>query len=509
MPAQPPWEKYANAQPKAAVDDTAAWNAYAGVTPSAAGAEEAPQAPARTGPAESLHRAGVLARGLLTGPTSTVGMVGDALNTAINLTGKAIGHNPNLGMPSQAIQQAMTSAGLPQAENTTEKVVEGLAGIGTGSKDPLMGAITRMLPAATAPALTVRDQSINAGKRLGYMAPPDQQGGAVGSMLGTIAGKKPLAQAMTGKNQNVTDTLSRNVAGLPPKADITEEAVSHAMDATQAAGYDPIKALGNVTTGSTYRKALDEIQKNNHSISQPVQDDIDNLISKYRVHNFDSEDLLKHIQYLRNQSYNHALDTTLRSTARDISSALEDNIGLNLQGRAKLLSQQGKGDEAQAMIDRLGDFKDARTKLAQQSVILNAIERGTGNVSLNKIALEGERHGPGYFTGDLKDMANFSKATHGVTGVPTTTEQPFITSPVTNGFATLAAHVMGGPVAGGAVAGFPFGQHFLRSALMSNAGQKSLQPRLDPRLLNKLLHNKGVVNAMPAAMQASGLFGQE
>jgi hypothetical protein len=75
---------------------------------------------------------GLTARAGVSGITSLPAMVGDALNSGVNLGIRGVnsvtGSNiPQLSMPSQAIQQGMNAAGLPQPQTPTERIVQNAA----------------------------------------------------------------------------------------------------------------------------------------------------------------------------------------------------------------------------------------------------------------------------------------------------------------------------------------------------------------------------------------------
>lgn len=467
-----------------------------------------PELQGRQGADLAMHRAGVLGRGLLEGPAAGAGMIGDAMNTGINMVGQAIGHNPNLGMPSQVIQQGLDKVGLPRAEGADEHVVEDLASMFTGSKDPIMNAVTRSLPAVAPKTLTPQDTNINTGKALGYKAPPDQQGGVAGGLVGVVSGRKTLNEAVGIKNQNVTNALARKLTGV--NGPITEENLANAMAATHAQGYDPIRQFGQVTTGGVYRNALDDVLKNFHGNSPTLPgaeaSNVRNLVDQFRVKSFDSSDAIDAIKKLREQSY-ATTDPNMKGATKGIAQALENNLELNLSGSATSLAKQGKGKEAQQMIDNLYNFRDARKTLGHQDVVRQALNRDTGDVDLNKIASLGNERGPGYLQGDLADAAAFSNSTNGtITGIPKIQHQPFYTSPIKNAATSIILGALGLPHVGAATAAFPVAQHFLRSGLMSDAGQRMLQPSLNPSLMQQALHNRGLINGLPAGIMNSGLY---
>lgn len=86
---------------------------------------------------ELLRQAGLTARAGVSGLAGIPNMLGDAANSLINvgtsginsLTGSNI---PQMQLPSQATQELMTKAGLPEPKNGTERVVQNVAGAMAG-----------------------------------------------------------------------------------------------------------------------------------------------------------------------------------------------------------------------------------------------------------------------------------------------------------------------------------------------------------------------------------------
>lgn len=519
MATIPPWEKYAAATPKAAPDDTAAWDAYANAGAAASPPDTgtpppAPQAAPQTGLDVTKQRLGVLARGLASGPTSTATFMGDMLNRGINRAGALIGHDPQLGMPSAALQNMMTSAGLPQAQTTTEKIVQALAAMATGSRDPIMSAATnaaRITPAA-ATQLDPRQAAIAAGQKLGYVVPPSEaQGGAAGNALEWASDKASLYNSMGLHNQNLTNALSRKIVGIPPGQGITQDLIDAAKQDTYTQGYGPIKALGTITTGKVYGQALDKVlndfQGAPGSFPLATKNDVKGLVEAYRVPRFDSAHAVDAIQNLRSEATTNFRtgNENLAQAQQAVAKALENNIELNLSSPN---SQAAQSAVAQGLnpADILSQFRNSRIQLAKQNVIDKALEKGTGSINLQKIGSQLKRNGENYLTGDLSTMGNFAVNAQKVTNVPTAQSIPVIRHPVAQLLSTVAAHLAGGPAPAALVAGLPFGQAGLRNRMMTPWAQRMIGPQqLDPGILEQLASNPSVLNALPAASQ--GLFG--
>lgn len=504
-----PWEKYGaapTAQPAAGVP--APWEKYAGQpVPAAAldaptpapAPESPPQQPARTGLAETGHRLGVLGRGLVTGATGMAGLAGDALNTTLNALNWS-GRMPRLDMPSAALQSAMTSAGVPQAENTPERIAQFAASLAAGSRDPAASLLTRNLPPAAAPTLSDRQQNISQAQTAGYKLLPSQTGeaGFTARMLEKFANKdNALRFVARPENQAVTDRLARSAAGLSDDAPLTADTLNSAISSTYTAGYKPIEQLGRITTGGAYRRALDkalsDFQGASRSFPAAVRNDVRDLIDGYRVRAMDAGDTVAAIQRLREEGTAlYAANPKLAGANKAIATALENNIELNLNARG----QDGA--------DMLAAFRAARVQLAKQYVVRNVLKEGPDSANALRIAAQLNRN-PGRLTNELAligKMGNLAPSTMGIPAeLPRSSGAPIVQS-------LLAAH-FGGPGAGAAVASLPAGRSLARAAILSPWGQRAIGPATDPGMLSRLMSNPGAMNAMPTLLQQlqGGLFG--
>jgi hypothetical protein len=438
---------------------------------------------------------GLAAKALTQGVTSSGTMIADPLIAMANMaTGS------NMRLPSQGISKA-----FPKARNTTERVMETLGSMLAGSRDPLMNAATsRYLPPATSRIPTAREDAILKGQQLGYKVPPSEStGGVIGTQLERTAGKEPLYNTMALENQNLTDKLSRQVVGLAPGQRITQEAIDTAKKATYAAGYEPIKAIGTITTGKTYRQALDKVltdfQGAPGSFPLATKNDVKGLVDAYRVRSFDSSHAIEAIQNLRQdatQSFRSG-NPNLGQAQSAVAKALENNVEQNLQG----MGQDGA--------KMLAEFRASRVQLAKQNVIAKALEKGTGEVNAQKIAGMLKRNGENYLTDKLSTIGNFAANAQKVTKVPQMQSVPVYRHPIGTalGTAGLASLIPGGQIPAAMIAGFPLGQAGLRQAMMSSTAQRMIGPQLDPNILARLAGNPSVINALPTGLEQTGLFG--
>ena len=134
--------------------------------------------PARTTPQELTRQVGLTARGAITGLTSPLSIIGDPLNQLINMIA-----GTNIQPVSQASQQLMTQAGLPQAQTSRERVVQDIVSA-MGGVAGTAGAARALLPRQAAAPLT---------ERLGLQA-TGAAGGATAASVGREEGVGPLGQ---------------------------------------------------------------------------------------------------------------------------------------------------------------------------------------------------------------------------------------------------------------------------------------------------------------------------
>ncbi|UEP23101.1 hypothetical protein LL999_22925 [Burkholderia ambifaria] len=177
-------------------------------------------APAPTQHASMLeqlgHQLGLTARAGATGITALPAMMGDALNSGVNLGIRGINavadsHIPELQMPSQLVQRGMNAVGLPQPQNPTERIVQsatagmasvptsmGMGGVLAKSASPVAAAVGNGL--RTAPGMQMFGAAgAGAGSQgaaeLGLNPWWQLAGGVLGGAAGVAAGSGMTAAA--------------------------------------------------------------------------------------------------------------------------------------------------------------------------------------------------------------------------------------------------------------------------------------------------------------------------
>lgn len=191
-------------------------------------------APAPTQHASMLeqlgHQLGLTARAGATGITALPAMMGDALNSGVNLGIRGINavtdsHIPELQMPSQLVQKGMNAVGLPQPQNPVERIVQsatagmasvptsmGLGGVLAKSASPVAAAVGNGL--RTAPGMQMLGAAgAGAGSQgaaeLGLNPWWQLAGGVLGGAAGVGAGS-----GMTAAARGIGNAVSR--ATRPP-----------------------------------------------------------------------------------------------------------------------------------------------------------------------------------------------------------------------------------------------------------------------------------------------------
>jgi len=168
----------------------------------AAAPAPAPQAAAQPSMLDQLGRQiGLTARAGITGVTALPTMIGDALNSGINLGIRGVNavHDavvpptlpelitgrtpwiPELSMPSQEVQRGMNAIGVPQPQNATERIVQDAASSMAGVAPSV--AVGRVLAGAASPVVSAVGHGL-------ATAPGMQMFGAAGSGTGSSGARE-------------------------------------------------------------------------------------------------------------------------------------------------------------------------------------------------------------------------------------------------------------------------------------------------------------------------------
>lgn len=222
------------------------------------------------------HQLGLTARAGVTGITALPAIIGDALNSGVNLGIKGINavadtHIPQLQMPSQLIQQGMNEAGVAQPQNPTERIVQsaaagmasvpmsmGVGGILSKSASPVAAAVGNGL--RTAPGMQMFGAAgAGAGSQgaaeLGLNPWWQLAGGVLGGAAGVAAGS-----GLTAAARGVSNMASR--ATRPPMS-------APAAAAKAEVGVD--RAIGELGPQGATQYSQAEIDPLKQAVAQQIQ----------------------------------------------------------------------------------------------------------------------------------------------------------------------------------------------------------------------------------------------
>lgn len=404
--------------------------------------------------AELLRQLGLTTRAGVSGLTGAVGVVGDALNSGINMaTGS------QLGMPSEMLQRFMSQLGLPEPENETERLVQLGASMVAGGADPSMGRLVKAFSPQTlyqgVSQASPQAQAIREAQQAGVkVTPSEAHAGTVGRALEGLTGRQALQARIAEKNVSAFNDLARKAIGLPADTPLTPDVLSNLMDETYRSAYEPVKALGSIPAMPKYTERLREIASQAgvaHSFPDAADDAVRNLAFSYDVQKFDSADALEAIKALR-QGAKDSFRTGkggYGTAQKEVARALEDNIAEYLGSK-------------QVHPGLMRQFREGRTLLAKAHAVDDALVEGAGSVDALKLAAQLQRGAP--LSGELGTIARFAQVAPKSAGHPRGGAVPFDMTSVLGSTLGYGVH----PVMSGLFASRPL----VRAGLASGAGQK-------------------------------------
>lgn len=482
--------------------------------PAAQAAPATPAAPQRSLLDQVGRSVGLAARMPLQAAGSTVGMVGDALNSGINMaTGS------HLGMPSRIIQQGIDAV-LPVPENTGEKVGDFagtmLAGGLRGGVDPVARGIAAKFaptglydaPTAIPPAAqAVKDaQAANIA-----ISPAEAGAGLPSRLLGMFAGKRGTNNALQEHNIDSINAIARQEAGLPAAASLDKGTLNRAIKESYNTGSEPIKQLGPIPVMPQYRPELANARKElaGQFEQQPIVDKF-NEYSKIKA--FSGQRALNSVQQLREEANAHFDSNApggqaIGTAYRKIADAIENNIENHLQNRAaKLNPEIANLDNSPSPAELLTNFRGERALRAKQHLVKDAINEGTGNINIAKFGTALNNEEP--LTDGLAMLGRIANQ------APYSTKMPTVGSPlsqampdiVRGGIGVGVGHLLGGPTGSLLAAALPTGRATARYLIPSRMGQALFaQPQTAAQPAAQ-----GMRNAWPTAYNfGTGLFDDQ
>lgn len=367
-----------------------------------------------------------------------------------------------------------------------------------------------MLPAAAAQAMasraapmTVRDQTAREAMDAGYRLPPtDVKPGVVNSMLEGTAGKLSTRQALSLKNQSVTDNLAKQAIGLPANTQLTPDAIKAVRD-TAGQAYAAVKGANiQVTPDQQYLARLNMLGGNTKAAAADFGDiaklkPIDDLVQALQPQQMTPSGIVEMVKRLR-------ADAT--ANFRTATNGTNNDPRLFDYARA----QRGAADALDSLLERslsraglrdLADnYSNARTLIAKTHDVEAALNPASGNVNADILARLAGKGKP--LGGGLETAANTARAFPHAMRPPERAGSVPAISPldlsVGMGAGLAGATQFGAP--GGLAAMLPLIRPAVRSVITSGPYQSGMvMPRAFNEGLESLLPSLTRINALQDA----------
>lgn len=311
--------------------------------------------------------------------------------------------------------------------------------------------------AATASRNSVRDTTIKEAQAAGYVLPPTVTGGGLASKaLESVGGKAAIGQEASIRNQQITNKIAREEAGLHQDAPLSEGTLEQARN-TIAAPYREIAALS-----PRANVALEEMKS------------------------------------ARNEAKLHWREYNVSQKVSSLKEA--ERLDAKAEAYEKLIDSEAK---KVGRSDLLPDLQEARVKLAKNYDVERALNLGDGNVDASIIGRMFDKRGEAGMSGGLATIGKFQQAFRTFAReAPTGQSAP--------GVSKLAPAVMSGGLgwfpAGLAMAGGP-----ARSIALSKMMQTppSYSPGMGVRLADLAANNPKLRAMVPAVSAGTAVNAEQ
>jgi hypothetical protein len=418
---------------------------------------------------EMQRQLGLTARAGIEGTLAIPGMLADAPFRLANLAGA------NTPLPSQKQSELLTRLGLPEPQGAQERLVQDIAGgaAGTGalSKVSKLGALAVNSPQARgmlemlarnpeaamasgalasgvggavremgggpgaqmaaglatgarmpskpgagsmrAPGREMELQTFKEGKALGYKVPPSRIEETIArDAIESMGGKAAIKQKFSIENQEVTNRIAKQEAGLQKNQDLSESNL-------ESARYDMAEPYRQAAALSTRAKTA--LEGMNQSRAEAK------LQWKY-------------------------YKTSMLPDAKQQAEALDAKA----DAYSRVLEKEAQANNKP---DLVKEIREARVKIAKNHQVERALNLATGDVDARIIGREFDKTGSKAMTGGLRTVGKVAQAFGPFMG-----ERPSIPTP---GVSHLDFLVSTGLGAGGG--GLGYASHGLKGALMGAA----------------------------------------
>ena len=430
-------------------------------------------------------------------------------------TGQAV--TAAVSYPFEKIAQGADWAGGKAAEATGSPALGAAVNAGIQSLPILAGAgLRKIVPGGETPGMIATrearkasaaqtDAAATAAREAGYALPPTQTNPTlINQFLEGVGGKIKTAQALSEKNQPVSNQLIRQNFGLPPDAPLTVDALAAVRkDAGQA--YEPVRGAGEVIASPEYSAALDQIEapyrKAASGFPKAAKSDVIGAVESVRVPKFDAGSGVDQISIMRENA-----DAAYRSGDASLGRAYKGIAGALEAELERHLAQAGPSNILQ-------NFRDARTTIAQTYTVQKHLQPN-GNIDAKGLANELKKKP---LTGNIETVAKFgsefpkaAQVPEKFGGVPMSPFDHFMS------LGSLGSAIVSGHPSLALGAALPLARPALRKMLGSDAYQRNMvaPPDYGPSLASRLLalpqHQLAMLLGMGEEQQRRqpGLLGQ-
>lgn len=373
--------------------------------------------------AQMPRQAGLAARNIITGVTGLPGMAADVAMSGINL---ALPQSMQQQMPSQALQNLMSQAGLPEAQTGLERGLGMLQAGMAGSRIDPMAAVAGARMAGVRPAgqlagpqqaapPTMPQQTFMEGRGQGYVLPPASiRQDAPAQILESFGGKRLTGEIASQRNQEVTNRLAARAVGLSENQPLTAGSLKAVRDEAGTV-YQQIRDSGRIPADPQYQRDIAAVAQEIADISEDftganvgARQEIMDMVKSLNQPEFSANAAVTYLRKLRDTAAKNIKAqeperNDLGLAQRSAATALENAILRHLRniGRDDLASQ----------------FSQARTTIAKAHDIESATDFASGNVDAAKFARLLAKGEP--LSGELELIARMGAAFPQATRRPT------------------------------------------------------------------------------------------
>lgn len=417
------------------------------------------------------------------------------------------------------IPGAIGQLGNVLAAQPTAQLASGMGGAGAseivkqaggGQGAQLAAGLAGGLTAGAVPAIAEKIPGLIAGGSQKYIVPPSQTSNptALARGLETISGKAKTEQFATIKNQQLTNEKVVQDLGFPKETPLSPELLKNYRAQVYEEGYAPITNSSKVTPDAKLHSDLLNIKSSSEKIVNEFPDspiaqsvvkegrDLLNAIfpkSEAPIINSQGQQTyptiskdfspgtalakIRELRELASKAYSSG-EPSLGKSYKDISSALEDQLGRHLESKGPTMQNE------------LEAFKNARQQMAKSHSVEEALVGGAGdvyNVNAKKL--------PTQYGGGIGEAAKQARSYPKSMSIPVAgASNPLSLTDIGVGGmyggsgATLSALTGHNPLLGAALgAAIPIARPIARNIVMSQPYQRELMQQGGTNRLMNLL----------------------